>query len=179
MKGRKARSRIELMRMLWERCDRDSETGCWNWTGSKYKGYGQAAATTLTGNHQPIQTHRIAYMLLVGEQPLGTHLHHKCENPSCCNPDHLELLTPQQHSREHFGDTCPAGHGEEHWRIRGDGRYCRECDRLRKQQEREARKTPCGECGKPKLSRLDSGGGRWNDSGLCLECYRMRGRRAA
>jgi hypothetical protein len=37
----------------------------------------------------------------VGEIPEGHHLHHTCETPGCCNPAHLEPLSPGDHVRKH------------------------------------------------------------------------------
>ena len=36
----------------------------------------------------------LVYKLFCGSIPLGRHLHHKCHNRSCCNPRHLEPVTP-------------------------------------------------------------------------------------
>lgn len=165
---------LDLIRKIWERCERDPETGCWNWTGFKDAlGYGRMGASSF--RKTPMQPYRVAYQLFVGEIPDGKHLHHKCHNPSCCNPDHLEPLTPAEHSRAHHGDTCPAGHGEEHWHITPRGsRYCRECDRERVAKRRRDRRVPCIECGEPRTNPLDFPTQRDEsapDSGLCRKCW--------
>lgn len=38
-------------------------------------------------------THVVAYEYLVGPIPEGLTLDHACDNPPCCNPDHLRPMT--------------------------------------------------------------------------------------
>lgn len=45
--------------------------------------------------------HRFVYETLVGAIPDGHHLHHKCKTKACCNPAHLEPLTPAEHAAAH------------------------------------------------------------------------------
>ena len=65
------------------------ENGCWEWTGckrSKRSGYG---ALKVNGKMYP--AHRLAYQLWNGEIPVGMVVRHKCDNPPCVNPEHLEI----------------------------------------------------------------------------------------
>lgn len=164
---------------FWSLLRKDEASGCWEWTRSTDNaGYGQLAFVAVTKNHQPTKAHRVAWALAKnnGElPPPGTHIHHICANPLCCNPDHLQLATAREHVTIHYGDRCPRGHGPEHWRIRGksqnNARYCRECDKERNRANRAARSVPCASCGKPRLSDKDTGKRR-NFTGLCLACYR-------
>jgi hypothetical protein len=39
------------------------------------------------------RAHRVAYMLVKGPIPPGKLIMHSCDNPPCCNPDHLSVGT--------------------------------------------------------------------------------------
>lgn len=67
------------------------ENGCWEFTGGRFsKGYGM-----ITYKRKTLKAHRVAYDLVVGDIPEGIHVLHHCDNPSCCNPEHLFLGTSQ------------------------------------------------------------------------------------
>lgn len=73
--------------------------GCWIWQGYRYpNGYG-----CLTDDGVGGYAHRRAWEAVNGPIPDGMHAHHTCRNRACCNPDHLEILTPQQHADAHKG----------------------------------------------------------------------------
>lgn len=69
------------------------DNGCLEWTGPPQDpklGYGRVSV-----DGQMWSTHRLAYTLAVGSIPDGLIVRHKCDNPPCCDPDHLELGTHQ------------------------------------------------------------------------------------
>lgn len=70
--------------------------GCLIWRLCKDpKGYGQFRIARKTH-----WAHRIAYVLFVGPIPPGMTVHHKCGCTSCVNPQHLELVTVEDNTRE-------------------------------------------------------------------------------
>jgi len=81
---------------------------CWEWLGNRdSKGYGKVRIGRLVR-----RVHRLAYELAIGPIPDRLVLDHKCRNPSCCNPDHLEAVTTQENTRRgeslvYVGGTCP------------------------------------------------------------------------
>lgn len=67
-----------------------SPSGCWEWQRSRLpSGYGRISI-----GHQKLDyAHRVSYREHVGPIPDGLLVRHKCDNPCCCNPEHLEVGT--------------------------------------------------------------------------------------
>jgi len=74
----------------------DKSDGCWLWTGAKSSlGYGQLR----TGNPGTNEmAHRLSWEFHRGEIPVGLHVLHHCDTPSCVRPDHLWLGTPKDNA---------------------------------------------------------------------------------
>ena len=72
-----------------------SEIGCMEWPGAKtYAGYGIVrVGSRSSGTYRTVLAHRMAYLLRHGDISDGAIVCHKCDNPKCCNPDHLFLGT--------------------------------------------------------------------------------------
>lgn len=96
---------------FWSKVDRTGD--CWPWTGCKnWAGYGKVGV-----ENQLKGTHRVAWELTNGPIPDGLHVCHRCDNPPCCNPDHLFLGTRSDNMRDAWAKgrgVHQVMHGEQH-----------------------------------------------------------------
>jgi hypothetical protein len=77
--------------------------GCWKWKGTiNSRSYGVIG---IAGKRYLV--HRALFSLLFGSIPTGFVVRHKCDNPSCCNPFHLEPGT----QKDNIGDMITRGRG--------------------------------------------------------------------
>lgn len=117
-----------------------SASGCWEWQDYCHPewGYGQIGY-----RGKPWMLHRLMWTLLRGEIPAGYVICHRCDNPPCCNPDHLfvgsdadNVLDRVAKRRDHHANLteCPRGHpysGDNLWVDSRGFRQCRACQRAR------------------------------------------------
>ena len=83
-----------LLERFEEKFTRTPAPGCWIWTAAKNPlGYGNFVVKS---RKEWVNAHRMAWKLYRGEIPEGLELDHKCRNPSCVNPDHLEPVTHRE-----------------------------------------------------------------------------------
>ena len=85
----------------WAKVDRRGPDECWLWTGKTGKGYGQIWLG-YNANRGVVMgwAHRVAWELAHGASPGEMHVRHKCDNPPCQNPAHLELGTHLDNMRD-------------------------------------------------------------------------------
>lgn len=71
---------------------------CWGWKGLTRDGYG----VLTTGPNQQGKAHRFSYELHNGPILNGLHVLHRCDNPPCCNPEHLFLGTQADNAHDMY-----------------------------------------------------------------------------
>lgn len=73
-----------------------SDRGCWEWTGTRVTGgYGRMlVGSRRDQTRRTVLVHRAAWEAVNGPIPAGLTIDHiVCDNPPCCNPDHLVPAT--------------------------------------------------------------------------------------
>jgi len=123
-----------LVKLLDKLSMPEPNTGCTIWHGDSVKGgYGRTTIGT-----QKVLAHRLSYSLFVGEIPKGFTIDHKCKQPCCINPAHLEAVTMFENNMRGSSFSkvnalktrCPKGHDfdEVNTYIYKNGRRgCRKC----------------------------------------------------
>ena len=130
--------------------------GCWEWRGNRnWCGYGTMSLARKGIDRA--RAHRLMYERFVGPIPEGHVIRHKCDNPPCVNPNHLESGTQSEnvwdmvHRGRHWrheAEQCLNGHpitDPATYRIqkrsgRGDEKVCLRCQRERHLRWREKKK---------------------------------------
>lgn len=85
------------MNRFWSKVSPAPADCCWEWLASKSfnKKYGQ-----FKHKRKMWKAHRFAYQLSKGDIPDGLVVRHTCDNPACCNPNHLVLGTHQDNMND-------------------------------------------------------------------------------
>lgn len=84
----------------------EPNSGCWLWTASVDKdGYGAFGGVN---GYRFIRAHRAAWIIYRGEDPNKKSVLHRCDVPSCVNPNHLFLgdAVDNVQDRDLKGRTC-------------------------------------------------------------------------
>lgn len=133
-----------------------TDDGCWLWQGThQQKGYGMRWDPQAK---RMVYLHRVNYERFVAPIPDGYQIDHLCKTPPCCNPEHLEAVTPRENtlrsdapSAQQARQThCKNGHpfaGDNLLLTASGRRACRTCnrDKMREYRKTHERKYPTPE----------------------------------
>lgn len=143
----KLASRKQIVAYLMSKVEKDSDTGCWNWTGSlSIGGYARMHLRHLGIYY----AHRVAWLILARRKiPDGLQLDHLCRNRRRVNPEHLEVVTvrenmargehpiAKQMRQTHCIHDHPFDKKNTYVHPTNRERHCRTCARIYQQKRRD------------------------------------------
>lgn len=128
--GRFRHNGLPLFERFWRKVELSAD-GCWVWRGAlmprpnpKHGAYGCFRAD----DGKRVGAHRQSYIMAIGPIPPGMVVMHRCDNPQCVRPSHLQVGTHKQNT----ADSIRKGRFGHQWRMagriagrNGDGRFVR------------------------------------------------------
>lgn len=90
---------IAYKKKFFSNVSKPDENGCMNWLKSKNKGGYGLISLTVNGKRN-YRAHRVSYIIKNGAVEDGLYILHKCNNPSCVNPEHLYAGTQRDNMQD-------------------------------------------------------------------------------
>lgn len=103
---------MELGERFWSKVNKTES--CWIWIAGKSNKYGN-----FNFNGKQYRVHRLMWESLYGPIPHGMVICHKCDNPPCCNPDHLFIGT----QKDNIQDAARKGRIRNHMGCNGGSEF--------------------------------------------------------
>ena len=93
---------LKLPDRFMNKVKQNPQSGCWEWQGAKAgANYGQLRWPDGTKNSPMRYTHRIVASLKYNRELTSKdYVCHTCDNPQCCNPDHLWIGTSSDNIKD-------------------------------------------------------------------------------
>lgn len=101
----------KIHKRFWSKVNKTTNDQCWVWNaGCNPNGYGNFWV-----NGKTVTASCYAYTLTYGSIPNHKHVLHKCDNPPCCNPEHLFLGTSKDNAIDRENKhRCNRDKGDDH-----------------------------------------------------------------
>ncbi len=119
-------------------CKVKKSDSCWIWQGAKIKSDAGYGVIRVLGKNK--LAHRLSYEINVGAIVGNLWVLHKCDTPSCVNPNHLFLGTRSDNIRDMYSKGrgnrpnkhkthCPKNHkySKENTYLYKEERHCKKC----------------------------------------------------
>lgn len=107
--------------------NKKNKDDCWEWLAQRNeRGYGKfRIGSSINGTRTISGAHRVSYFLENGPFDYSLLVRHKCDNPCCVNPNHLEIGTCQDNSndmvkrgRSHLVARCQSGENNANCKLK-------------------------------------------------------------
>lgn len=140
----------ERIARFWTLVNKNTDTGCWLWTGWRSRGYGRWRPNG-DPHEPPVKAHRYAYELTHGPIPPGLDLAMTCGTRACVNPEHHQFMNAVERAAKihphckAVSTHCKRNHEwtEANTYIDPKGRpYCRTCVREQNRAAYERKRHP-------------------------------------